>query len=94
MTTEANCPVVALFITKQLSARRARPTMTLPKDAQFTCACSPTKMKAQKCFLRLRTQPRHHTPHLLDNPPEATVLKHLIQPRGAKTRVRFQRLAS
>jgi hypothetical protein len=50
-------------------------------------------MKAQKCFLRLRAQPRHHTPHLLDISSEAAILEHLVQPRGAKTRVRFQRMA-
>ena len=43
--------------------------------------------------LRLRTQPRHHTPHLLDISPEAAILEHLVQPRSAKTRMRLQRLA-
>src|SRR6185312_1313650 len=50
-------------------------------------------MKAQKCFLWPRAQARHHTPYLLDISPEAAILEHLVQPCGAKTRMRFQRLA-
>ena len=56
------------------------------------CLFTDEDMKAQKCFLRLRTQPRHHSPHLLDISSEAAVLEHLVQSRGAKPRMRFQRL--
>jgi len=57
------------------------------------CLLADEDMKAQKCFLWPRTQPRHHTPHLLDISPETAILEHLVQTRGAKTWVRFQRLA-
>jgi hypothetical protein len=50
-------------------------------------------LQAQKRLLRLRAQTRHHAPQLLDASSVAAIAQHLMQSRGAKAWMRFQRLA-
>jgi hypothetical protein len=50
-------------------------------------------IKAQERFLRSWTQTSHHAPQLLDASSVAAIPKRLMQPCGAKSQMRFQRLA-
>jgi hypothetical protein len=72
----------------------ARPTITFPKCAQSTCACSPANVWSCRNGSRLlRTHAGNGTPQLHDAAAVAAVANHLVDARGAQARMLIEGLA-